>query len=89
MSNYHFYVVARDGGGGYLCDYLRPPVPRSFSEWFDRAHVTCAECQLLIAVAEANDITPATYYAKLGFTNPREICTFRGAIEWIMNQANK
>ncbi len=54
--------------------------------WTERHGVTCDECLLLIAVAEANDITPETYYEKLAYNNPHELCTFYNAIQWVMNR---
>lgn len=68
----------------WLCGGIGRTLTASILIWERRDLVTCEKCLVLIAVAEANGITPDNYHEKLNFDNPVEIVTFRGALEWIL-----
>lgn len=76
-------------GSSFLCNPTWKTIKSRAFSWDDRTRATCEKCQVLIAVADANEIEPGNYYTKLNFDNPIEITSFRRAIEWLMRNAEE
>ncbi len=55
--------------------------------WMFRDRVRCVRCRLLIAVAEANGLTPENFRVKLPRFTEASLISFRGAVEYILEQS--